>query len=276
MPTDNTTVGPQSLPIAAGAANGSLDDTTLDGLLSYLGHWLRESLNEKLATQGGPTVSAAITDACPVENLFAWNHRGTFVRRDASGALPLPGLWAWEESQEATSEYATLLYEVVRREIRVQYIFPELHLPKGVNARDGLISSVARVFAKAAERGKHSTFGYDDDDIGTPIWESCSWRFWQYRGGRFEPAAMTPGSTQAAASQRAQGAEKRFFPSFVATFWIWERIGLQEPNEAVADEGTLVIAIAEEGDFLLDDFDDEDFGDAGLDIMERNLFDSDE
>lgn len=265
MPSNNTTVGPQSLPVAAGAANAALDDTTLVGLLDYLGFWLRTSLNSKLAQQGGPTTSSAITDACPTTNLFAWNHMGTFVRKNADEALPLPGLWAWEESQETTSEYATLLYEVVRREIRVQYIFPEVMIPKGYNARDGLIPTVARVFAKAAERGKHSAYGYGSDADGTPIWESCSWRFWQYRGGRFEAASMLPGQTSSAASQRAQGAEKRFFPSFVATFWIWERIGLQEAEatDAIAD-GSMTIQIAS------------DDNETGLDLMERVLESSDD
>ena len=265
MPTDNTTVGPQALPVAAGAANESLDDTTLDGLLAYLRHWLKASLDAKLAQQGGPETSAAITDACPEDHVFAWNHRGTFVRKDEAGTKPLPGLWAWEESQESTSEYATLLYEVVRREIRVHYIFPEVMLPKGYNARDGLMPTVARVFAKAAERGKHSTFGYAGADEGTPIWESCGWRHWEYVGGRFEPAAMLPGNTRSAASARAEGAEKRFYPSFLATFRIWERIGLQEPTaaDAIAD-GSLVIQIANDDD------------ETALALMERVLESSDD
>jgi hypothetical protein len=260
MPTDNTTVGPQSLPVASGGANSALEDRTLLGLLDYLGHWLRESLSVKTGEQQGPTTSDEIVDACPSSNLFPWNHQGTFVRR-IDDALPLPGLWAWEESQERTTDYATILYDVVRREIRVHYIFPQLLVGKGMQARHGLIPAVARVFAKAAERGRRSDYGYDGDAVNTAIWDSCAWRGFKYVGGRFEPAAMLPSGNQTQSAQRAAGAEKRFYPSFVATFHIWERVGLQE-----ADDGE-ELGI---GDFTIsvgDDVPDED----AIDLMVREL-----
>jgi hypothetical protein len=261
MPTDNTTVGPLALPIASGAANEALEDRTLLGLLDYLGHWLRESLSAKVSDQQGPTTSDAIADACPTENLFPWNHHGTFVRRNADDVLPLPGLWAWEESQEATTEHATLLYEVVRREIRVQYIFPQLTAPKGVAARHGLIPAVSRVFAKAAERGRRSDYGFDGDDDNTAIWDSCAWRAFKYRGGQAVAAAMLPSGDRSQGAARAAGAEKRFFPSFVATFWIWERIGLQEPDDGEElGVGDLTISVG-------DDVPDED----AIDVMVREF-----
>jgi hypothetical protein len=258
MPTDNTSVGPLSIPVDAGNANEAFQDRTILGLLDYLGHWLRAGLNDKLGQMQGPETSAIVSDVCPVENLFPFNHEGTFVRRNETNAPPLPGMWAWEDSQESSADGATILYDVVRREVRVQYIFPQVMVPKGVNARSGLIPAVSRIMAKAVERGRRSDYGFDGDADGTPIRESCSWLGFAYRGGRAEAAAMLPSGGQSQAATRAAGAEKRFFPSFVGTFWIWERIGLQEPAEADASgPSDFTIAIKDESD------------DESLDLMER-------
>lgn len=263
MPTNTTGVGPLVLPVPTTGANSDLDDPTLVGLLAYLGFWVRLTLNDKLAEQGGPTVAGAIADACPSSHLFPFDHQGTFVRPlPGETAAPLPGLWAWDESSESTTEYATLLYEVVKRTITVQYIFPELTSPKGVVGRNGVLAAVMRTFAKAAEWGKHPTFGHDGDVVGTPIQNSCGWRYWQFKSAKQTTAASVPGSASSSqSSQRAAGAEKRFFPSLLATFEVWEQIGLQEPDAADdAIDGDLGIQIV-----------DDSISDDALPLMERVL-----
>lgn len=268
MPTNTTGVGPLVLPIPTTGANSTLDDTTLVGLLDYLGFWIRLALNAKLAEQGGPTTAGAITNACPAEHLFPWDHQGTFVRAlPGGGAVPLPGMWAWDESSEPTTEYATLLYEVVKRTITVQYIFPELSAPKGVVGRNGVLAAVMRAFAKAAEWGRHPTYGFDGDAVNTPIQTSCGWRSWRFKSARQVPVAMLPGTNSVSqSSQRAAGAEKRFFPSLLASFEVWERIELQDASEA--DDmvpGGLEIQVL-----------DKDISDDALTLMERTLPTSDD
>lgn len=263
MPTNTTGVGPLVLPVPTTGADSTLDDTTLVGLLDYLGFWLRLTLDAKLAEQGGPTTAGAVSSACPAEHLFPWDHQGTFVRPlPGGGAVPLPGLWAWDESSEDTTEFATLLYDVIKRTITVQYIFPELTSPKGVVGRNGILAAVMRTFAKAAEWGKHPTYGFDGDAVGTPLQASCGWRTWRFKSAKQTMAATLPNTASSAQSaQRAAGAEKRFYPSLLATFEVWERVGLQEAD--AADDmvpGDLAIQIV-----------DDSISDDALTLMERTL-----
>jgi hypothetical protein len=263
MPTNTTGVGPLTLPIPTTGTNSDLDDVTLVGLLDYLAFWLRLTLNSKLAEQGGPTTAGAITDACPTSHLFPWHHQGTFVRPlPGGGSVPLPGMWAWEESAEPTDEFATLLYDVVKRVITVQYIFPELTAPKGVVGRNGLLAAAMRTFANAAEWGRHPTYGFDGEAVNTPIATSCDWRHWRFKGSKQVLEASLPGTgSTSQAATRAAGAEKRFYPSLLATFEVWERVSLR--TASVADDmvpGTTTIQIV-----------DDSISDNALDVMERTL-----
>ena len=268
MPTNTSGVGPLVLPVPTTGQNSDLDDATLRGLLDFLGFWLRLSLNDKLAEQGGPTTAGAIASACPTTHLFPWQHQGTFVRPlPGETYAPLPGLWAWEESAEATNEFATMLYECVKRTISVQYIFPELSAPKGIAGRNGLLASVMRTFAKAAEWGRHPTYGFDGDQINTPIATSCGWRNWAFKSARQVLESPMPGTGSTSQSaQRAGGAEKRFYPSLVATFEVWELIHLREPSGSDdMQPGGLIIQVL-----------DEDISENALDVMERDLPTSDD
>ena len=250
MATDSSSVGPLRIPWAAPGADVDFADRTLVGLLDYLGHWLRASL---------VGTTDAVADACPVGNLFPWDHKGTFVR-DEDRRLPLPGLWAWELSSEPTDEWATILYEVVRREIRVQYIYKPIRAPIGERGPKEVIQATGRIFAKATERGRRSDYGFDGDPNGTLIAKSCSWLHWAFKGGRIEPVKMLPAGGQAQAFERKAGDEGVFYLAFTGTFHIWERVELQDadPDEAM---GPVALTIAT---------DDDGEGDA-LDIMERDL-----
>lgn len=254
MPTDVSAVGPLPIPWAEASADINFSDRTLVGLLDYLGHWLRVSL---------VGTTDPVVDACPATNLFPWDHKGTFVRDD-DRRLPIPGLWAWELSIEPTDEYATILYEVVRREIRVQYIYKQVRAPIGERGPKEVVQAAGRIFAKATERGRRSDYGFDGAPAGTLIAESCGWRHWKFKGGRIEPVRMMPAGGQAQTFERKLGDEGVFYLAFTATFHIWERIQLQAAS---------VDDVAGPSEFLISHGDDSN--PEALPLMDRVVPDDD-
>lgn len=249
MPTYTSTVGPETLPLPVAGTDSALRDETIVGLLDYLAFWLRTDLSDKLAEMGGPTTSAAIIDACPAENLFPWDHGGTFMRvHPSTGATtaPLPGMWAWEVSCEPADDYATLLHRsVFRREIRVHYVFPLVQIPDGFNARSGLMSSVGRAFMRAGHFGSHTSYGYDGAPAGEPIWRTLQWRAFQFvkcEPGRI--AVMPSGAAQNTGGRPGnEGHVQRFYPALSSTWHVWERVEPKQaayPDDAMQD-GTFTI-----------------------------------
>lgn len=222
---DTNTVGSLALPIAAGVIDDALDDPTLLGLLAYVGHWLKESLDAKLAQQNGPAVEGAILDACPVEHRFPWNHGGAFMRPlPATGKPPLPGLWAYE--QQATQREETMYWSAIERTIVVQYIFPELVSPSGMSRRSGLMGAVSRIMAKAFERGREASFGYDGAPLGQPLFRSLgvqSIGLVSCKPGHIE--VIPGGMAQGTGRTNTSGTVHRFYPSVEATVRVVERIG---------------------------------------------------
>jgi hypothetical protein len=257
---DTSLVGGRTIPVPAGGTDSQLGDPTLLGLLDHLGFALKEGLDTKLSEMRGPVTSAAITDACPTANRFPWDHGGSFARNTpGENTPPIPALYAWETSSRFMP--LTLYWDCLERQIKVQYIFPELQVPSGNSARHGLMSDVARIFAKATERYmRHDSYGYGSDADGTPLFRSIgvlAIRMNEGQYGRLE--AIPSGSSAANGRSNAAGTIQRFFPAYEATFTVWERI---EPRNAeipgdVMGDSTLTIAVDAEGD--------------GLDLLERIL-----
>lgn len=255
-------VGSETIPLQTVSANAPHRDPTLVGLLDYLGFWIKTSLDTRLSEFQGPNDSSIISDACPTGHRFPWNHNGTFARPqkvDDAGTMsvPLPGLWAWVTSETATDEGATLLCEaVLSRVVRVDYIFPELQLPDGINARSGLINSIGRTIALALDQGRHASYGYGSDADGTPICQSLRLLGARFVSGEPKGIITRPTSSTAGAQghARSDGAVQRFFPVYEATIHVLERV---DPRAVVLPddrliEGTLTIAQGDDATDALD------------------------
>lgn len=253
---DTNTVGSLTLPVDAGSLNEALDDPTLLGLLAFCGHWIKASLDAKLANQEGPTTAGAEVDACPANHRFPWDHGGAFMRPvPPETTPPLPGLWAWE--RDATMREETLVWSALERTIVVHYIFPEVVSPSGMGLRNGLMAAVTKTLAKAAERGRDALFSYGASGDGVPLFRALnvqSVELVSARQGRME--VIPGGAATGTGRTNTAGTVHRFYPSVEAVFRVVERIG---PDDALAiDQADASFTIAS-GDAPND----------GLDVLER-------
>lgn len=254
MPSSSFYAGGQLLPRAAAGTNSQWRDATLDGLLAYFAFWLRTTLSAKAAEMGGPVSSAAITDACPAANLFPFNHNGTFMRPLAgASAAPLPGLWLWEESAEATKEGATLFHPVVLvRTLRLNWIFPEVQVPDGIAARSGIVSDALSTIAKACDEGFHPSYAPTGHPAGTAMHTALSLLGFSFVRGQYGAMAPKPNGASVRDGRASdEGVAQRHFPALDATIRVHERIGNWEavvPDDTLGDS-TLTI---EHGDSTAD------------------------
>lgn len=235
MPIETSAVGSLTLPVETGGALSEFEDPTLLGLLSFLGFYLKDSLDDKLAE-----LTPTSADACPEANRHPFDPESTYVR------LGLPALYAWPLNSKRVQQ--TMTYEALEREIKVMYIFEELVKPIGMRARHGLLGAVDRIFAKASERGRHEDYAYGADALGTPIARSLNWVSWEFVGAEQGFASAIPGSSSRAASGSVDSQVQRGYPSLVATFKVVERIEPQtlvDPEERLGDS-TLVIETGDE------------------------------
>lgn len=262
MPTETSLVGPQTIPVPIGGTDSDLEDPTLLGVLDFAGYLIKQALDAKLGEMGGPTTSAAISDACPTAHRFPWDHAGSFVRTlPATGALPLPGLWAWETAGRATEKYATMLYGTLERDITVQYIFPAVDRPNGMLNRHGLLSTLGRVFARMAERGRHPSYSYDGAPLGEPLRKSIGAIRLDFVGGTPGYLSPVPSNSSQSVATRGVALAQQVFPAYQARFTVWERIEPRdyvEPDDIMSD-GSLILSVG-----------DTPGGDT-LDILERVL-----
>lgn len=163
MPTATSTVGPLTLPIAAGATNAAIADPVIDGLLDFLGFWLETELNAKLAQH------ADFSDtACPSANRFAWNPMQPQGHR---GKLPVPGLWMWQHGVTKNVEH-TITQTKRIRQLRCLYLYHETPKLTGLTRRAGMGAAVDAIFAKASRWQRHPGYSYGSSPDGTPLYQS--------------------------------------------------------------------------------------------------------
>ena len=262
MPTETSAIGSAVVPVPSDGTNTTVEDRTLLGILDFLGFIIKEALDAKLTEQGGPVASTPLTDACPVDHRFPWDHGGSFMRPHVvDGVLtgvPLPGLWAWEVSSQWSKEGSTLVHDAIEREIKVQYIFPQLSLPDGINARHGLMGIVGKAIARAASRGLHMSYGYNGDGPGTPIWQSLNLLDFQFLRGAQGRLELVPAASTTQGRNNASGAVQHFYPAYEATISVIERIEAPQgiPITDETNDATLTIAVGD------------DVGDT-IDVLER-------
>lgn len=255
MPSETLYVGGQLLPLESAGANSPIHDPTIVGLLDYFGFWLRTSLSAKLSEMGGPTDSTAIADACPAAHLFPWNHGGAFMRQHQTGvgvtAAPLPGLWMWSESEEWSKEYSTIMFDAVERTVRLHWIFPQVQIPNGFDARSGLAAAAGRAIIAACSNGRHPSYGYGADAPGTSVLLSLGIQHMGFVRGQAGMMAPVPGAgANGQGRSQSEGTTQRFFPAYDATIQVVERVKVWEPD-TIADamhDNSVVISTGEVSD----------------------------
>lgn len=248
MPSETSKVGPLTIPVVTSGTNTAIQDPTLIGLLDFFGFLIKDALDAKLTEQGGPVSSAAITDACPVAFRFPWDPADSFMRpHNINGAMvqPLPGLWAWEEGSTWSKEGSTLAIDAIERDIRLMYVFPQLATPDGIAARHGLMGAVCKAIAKGASRGAHAEYGYGDDAMGTPVWQSLSLVDLQFVSASYGRLAQTPTQGQQSGGRSgAEGYVHRFYPAVTASMSVIEHISPAEGDDGDLQlDGTLTIGV---------------------------------
>ncbi len=247
MPTHTARVGPQTLPVTTAGQDSALRPPIEVGILDFFGYLTKQALDAKLGEMRGPVTSAAITDALPAGHRFPWNHNGTFMRPlPAEVALaasegrqpqpPLPAGYCWRVSTQPTAMGATLIRRCVEHEIKLHYIFPQLQIPGGFDARSGLMAAVAdqasRYFGEAF-RTRHPNYGYNGDAAGTPLVRSLNLVDISLVRAQHGGIAVTPtGSAQGTAGRPGnEGHVQRFFPSVEMTLRVIAPIDTAQPVE---------------------------------------------
>lgn len=245
MPTQTSLIGSNTLPVPAGTLDSDLSDLTEDGLLDYLAFWIKNTLDTKLANM---TADPTVTDSVPTANRFTYNPLdGQIWVRNST-----PALYVWWDG-EAKDVQATLSYRHVVRTLKAFYVFNELDFPGERSYHCGLSGLVALSFFKAAERGRHPSYGHGSDAAGTPIAKSLNWVQWWCTGATDGTQWMVPGGSNAGGIGIGEGAEQRGFPFTVGTFEIVERIDQDQlvfPDDVLGDAD---IAI-DTGDTVQDTF----------------------
>lgn len=244
--------GGRLFPVEGSGTNSAHRDPVIDGLLDYFGHWLKFGLDAKLAEQQGPTTSAAVEDACPVENRFPWDHNGTFMRPhntgEAAPVVALPGLWIWEESTERTKDGATLWGDdVLLRNLRLHWVFPQVQIPGGFAARSGLLTDAMRLVAKACFEKSHPTFTPSGATIGAGIINALGilgLELVSATPGRLSvlPSGGTAGNLGRPGNE---GVVQRFYPALNVALRTWERVGewlADAPADKMQDGSILIRA----------------------------------
>jgi len=163
MPSTTSPVGALTLPVPVGAANSKLSDPFVDGLLDYLAFFIKNSLDAKLATLIGTPA-----DAVPTTNRFTYDPdepQGQFVK------LPTPALFVWWTG-ESEVRSLSMHFDFLIRQIHALYVFEELPREVEMAKRAGLLHAVNATFAKAAERQRHPSYGYNSFPVGTPLFGS--------------------------------------------------------------------------------------------------------
>jgi hypothetical protein len=219
-------VGGLTLPVPAGSANSQLEDVTVNGLLSFLAHCLRQDLNTKLANIGGMTAYALASSGAT----FPWDPDTHFVRET------IPALYLfWPGTSKIVDD--TLVYSRRERPLVAYYVYDEHVGPKGLRARAGLLAAVDASFANAADLGRHPTYSPSGYGAGASVRNALGLLGWSYDGAQKGEMAASIPSTSASAGGPPEGNVKRGYPALRAQFTVWERIDSvsEDPADVTRD-----------------------------------------
>lgn len=245
MTTLATRVGALSIPVAAGAANSRIADTLIDGLLAYMGHWIKWALDAKFAVLAGPD-NVTVSDACPALSRFAYDPGGWWVRTIVEKKTP--GLWVWGPRGKRVP-YSTI-YNMRERPIQFLYAFPDQLWPRGADTRAGLMNVVDAALRRAFDRGSHTTYQNDLQFVDTIADPNTLEVFLEETEVSFE---FTGPPTGAGAGGRADGGMQQYgFHCLRGTIMTRERLGhdaFEDPEDVLGDL-SVTITHNEYGDTL--------------------------
>lgn len=246
MPSVDTTIGGLTLPVPAGAASDPFADPACLALLDYLGFWLREMLNAKLASMGGPiTGDENYADACPTTNRFPYDPMlGEVWRRN-----PKPALYIWWNGPSRTIP-KTIAYDLRVRELALLWIFCECQAPENDEQRYGTLAGVDAVIKRAIHRQSHPNYGYDGDAPGTPIWRSMGAA--EVKLGDMVPGKLAPIPDASERRDSALGQIVNYYPAVRGTIVVSERVSADSLDDVddLNTDMSMVVATNEEGDVL--------------------------
>jgi hypothetical protein len=212
-------------PLTAGATRSSLEDPVAVGLIDYFAHWLNTSLNAQLAVMTGHTATAVpVNDftALPSEGVHrcAYDPMGTWVRNAT------PALYVWWKSDRPVN-HSTLKDGRVST-YGILYVSDEIIAPAGSQHIAGIAPHVRRVLNLTEDRGYHPTYGYGDDEDGTPIHISLGIHAWRFT--RLQAGAMAPvPNVSSAPGGEGEGGVVVYYPAVEGDMEVIEVIGQQIP-----------------------------------------------
>jgi hypothetical protein len=228
VPSNASAIGTLSLPLAAGAANTSLDDTLVLGLLDYFAFWLNGSLNAKLANMQGQPPTAV-----PLGRRYPYNPERAFVR------TAIPALYMWRDDGPDGTRYEQHTILRLRRVsvVRALYLFSEQVIPSGAVVMNGLRTAVDATLLAATEYGYRGDYGYGGSPLGTPIQQSLKFEGWQYLGSEGGIMWKLPGdvAVSPAPGKGGDGAVQRGFPAVRAAWEILELADLRDASDTQLD-----------------------------------------
>lgn len=244
MSSVDSFVGATPIPYPVGDVGSHLVDHAVLVFLSYFGHWLSESLDDKLLDlKGSKLDNETPTAACPAANRFPYSHEIVWPQN------PRPALYLWWDGNAQTTP-KTLSYDLRQRVLNFTWIYCQQRMPKS-NARAGLLAAVDATIRRAVFRGSHPTWSYSDATTTYPVGMSAGrvagiheWQIGQTQTGRFAPVPDTVGATE--------GPEQNYYPALMGTLMIWERIGADsfDRQEDANAESTIEICTNENGGFV--------------------------
>jgi hypothetical protein len=242
MSSVDSYVGATPIPYPIGDTGSAIADHAANVFLSYFGHWLRESLDDKLTDLGGTKIADETpTSACPVANQFAYAHENVWPQN------PKPALYLWWDGNSKTTP-KTLAYDLRERVLNFTWIYTQSRTPKST-ARTGLLAAVDAILRRAHFKGNHPTWSYTDSERTYPTGMSVGrvagvheWMLGQVNTGRFAPVA----------DFQAEGREQNYYPALIGTLTIWERIGADsfDRQSDANTETTIEINTSENGGFV--------------------------
>lgn len=230
MPTESATVGGLLLPLPAGAISDPTDDPAITLLLAFVGHWLKATLDDRLAIQ---TPTSA--DACPDDNRHPWDPLPTGVWTRMSK----PALFIFSQGEEKQVEL-TGIRTYRQRELGLFYVFDELQLPSGIVARAGLMEAAAKTLARAFDRQSHPTFEYGAYAVNSTIGRMLTGDPMDFGADLISTTqgfmAVVPGARSREGFE-ADGRIERGFPCLNAKLRVMERVNLDqfEDGDEIAD-----------------------------------------
>lgn len=246
MPSPDTLVGGIPIPVPAGATDQPIVDVTVDGLLGYLGFWVKFALDGKLATMTAPPVP----DACPVANRRRQNPSSLVARFNK------PALFAWWNGKSVTKPWTTLK-DVRQRDIQVLYVFDRIVDADALERYAGLIGAVDAAWNRAISRRAHPSYAPPGCRLGTPIAVALNLNDLSYLGGQegFLAEQATSSARQAAVQtgpvRLGKGSANGItsgYPSLLGTFRVLEEVGVDTTLDTDAQGDVLFHASIVNGD----------------------------